>query len=241
MILAALFTWILMRVSCIDCTLLEVQQRQYQSTSELVFPSEEVKICDKKIDFLKDKNKEVKDRRDRVDTKARTLLTLTSLLLGLISSATSITSAKSIGFWSILPLTLLFSTIFLLTVYFGVDRSQTTDYSYIFSDLESESAKRELCYDLIRSQDYNERVINFMLDLYRSALQYFSLAMLFIMILGIGNILLTDSSWINSKDKVQAFFMQEFSVLRKTRDEVDLPSKIPKIDPSSVIQVQPSL
>jgi hypothetical protein len=243
MILAARFTWILMRVSCIDCTLLEVRQRQYQSKGKLVFPPEKVKICDKKIDFLKDKNKEVKDRRDRVDTKARTLLTLTSLLLGLISSATSVASAKSIGFWSILPLTLLFCTIFLLTVYFGVDRSQTIDYSYIFSDLESEpeSAKRQLCTDLISSQDYNKRITDFMLDLYRSALQYFSFAMLFIMILGIGNILLTDSSWINSKDKVQAFFMQEFSALRKTRDEVDSPSKIPKIDPSSVIQVQPNL
>jgi hypothetical protein len=235
MILAALFIWVLMRFSCIDCTLLEVRQRQYQSESELVFPSTEVKICDGKIDFLKDKTKEVKDRRDRVDTKARTLLTLTSLLLGLISSATSIASAKSIGFWSIVPLTLLFSTIFLLTVYFGVNRNQTTDYSYIFSDLES--AKRELCNDLIRSQDYNERVTNFMLDLYRSALRYFSLAMLFIMILGIGNILSTDSGWIDGKEKVQAFFTQEFSALVKMRDEVHLPSRIPKLNPLSVIQV----
>ena len=230
-----------MRVSCIDCTPLEVQQRQYQSTNKLVFPPAKVKICDKKIDFLKDKNKEVKDRRDRVDTKARTLLTLTSLLLGLISNATSIISAKSIGFLSILPLLFLFFTIFLLTVYFGVDRSQTADYSYIFSDLESGSANRKLCCDLISSQDYNKRVTDFMLDLYLSALRYFSLAMLFIVILGIGNILLTDNSWKNSKGKVQAFFMQEFSALKKTRDDVDLPSKTPKIDPHLVIQVQPSL
>jgi hypothetical protein len=239
MILAALFTWILMRLSCINCTLLEVKQRRYQSKSELVFPAEVVKICDNKIGFLKDKNKEVKDRRDRVDTKVRTLLTLTSLLLGLISSATSIASAKSIGFWSILPFTLLFFTVFLLTVYLGVDRNETTDNSYIFSDLES--AKRELCNDLIRSQDYNNHVTDFMLDLYRSALQYFSLAMLFIWILGIGNTLSTDSSWINSKDKIQAFFTQEFSTPRKIQDKVDLPSKIPKIDPSLVTKVQPNL
>jgi Ca2+/Na+ antiporter len=241
--LSDVFTWILMRFSCIDCTFLEVRQRQYQSERELVFPSEKVKICDEKIDFLKDKTKEVKDRRDRVDKKVQTLLTLTSLLLGLISSATSIASAKSIGFWSIVPLTLLFCTIFLLTFYFGVDRSQTTDYSYILSDLESEleSANRQLCKDLISSQDYNERATNFMLDLYRSALRYFSLGMLFIMILGIGNILLTDSSWINSKDKVQAFFTEEFPALRKARGEVNLPSKTTKIAPSSVVQVQPSL
>ncbi|MGJ5674961.1 MAG: hypothetical protein ACR9NN_15330 [Nostochopsis sp.] len=236
--LAALCTWMLMRISCIDCTLNEVWERQYQSKSTLVFLSEEVKICDKKIDFLKDKNKEVKDRRDRVDTKARTLLTLTSLLLGLISSATSIASAKSIGLWSILPLTLLFFTIFLLTVYFGVDRSQTADYSYIFSESESESAKRDLCNDLIGAQDYNERVTNFMLDLYRSALRYFSFAMLFIMLLGIGNIVLTDSSWINNKDKIQAFFTSKFSVLSKRQDAV---GSSPEIDPSSIIQVQPKL
>src|SRR6476646_9315503 len=157
MSLSVIFTWLLMQISLIECTLSEVQERQYQSNSELVLPSEEIDICDKKIDFLKEKNKEVKDRRDRVDTKARTLLTLTSLLLGLISSATSIASAKSIGLWSILPLALLFFTIFLLTMYFGIDRSQTTDYSCIFSDLESNLAKRTLCNDLLRAQDYNER------------------------------------------------------------------------------------
>lgn len=236
--LAALCTWILMRISCIDCTPNEVWERQYQSRNTLVFLSEEVKICDTKIDFLKDKNKEVKDRRDRVDTKARTLLTLTSLLLGLISSATSIASARSIGLWSILPLTLLFFTIFLLTVYFGVDRSQTTDYSYIFLDSESELAKRDLCNDLMRAQDYNERVTNFMLDLYRSALRYFSFAMLCIMLLGIGNIAFTDSSWINNKDKIQAFFTSKFTVLSKPQD-ADGSSH--EIDPSSIIQVQPKL
>lgn len=236
MSLAVLCTWILMRISCIDCTLNEVWERQYQTKNALVFLSEEVKVCDRKIDFLKDKNKEVKDRRDRVDTKARTLLTLTSLLLGLISSATSITSARSIGLWSILPLTLLFFTIFLLTVYFGVDRSQTTDYSYIFSDSESELAKRDLCNDLIGAQDYNEHVTNFMLDLYRSALRYFSFAMLFIMLLGIGNIALTDSSWINNKDKIQAFFTSKFFVLSAPQDASGLP---PEVDPSSIIQVQP--
>ncbi len=194
MTLAAFFTWILMRISGIDCNISEVREKKYQSMSKRIFVSEEVNICDKKIDFLKDKNKEVQDRRDKVDTKARTLLTLTSLLLGLISSATSFASPKSIGLMSILPIILLFSTIFLLTVYFGVDRNQTTDYSYILSESDSESAERELCNDLIGTQDYNERVTDFMVDLYRSALRYFSFAMLLIMILGIGNIVFTSSS-----------------------------------------------
>lgn len=229
-----------MRISWIDCTLLEVRQRHYQSKDTLVVPSKEIKICDKKIDFLKNKNQEFKDRRDRVDTKARTLLTLTSLLLGLISSATSITSAKSIGLWSILPLALLFSTIFLLTVYFGVDRSQTTDYSYIFSDVDSESAKRDLCNDLISAQNYNERVTDFMLDLYRAALRYFSIAMLFIMFLGIGNIILTDSSWINNKDKLQSFFIQKISIVKQSHRITDFLPEVPKTDLDSDVQVQPS-
>jgi hypothetical protein len=244
-----------MRLSAIECTICEVQQRQYKSNDKLVLPSEEIDISDDKIDFLKDKNKEVKERRDRVDTKARTLLTLTSLLLGLISSATSIASAKAIGVWSILPLSLLFLTIFLLTVYFGIDRSQTTDYSYIFSD--SESAKRTLCDDLLVSQDYNERVTNFMLDLYRSALRYFSLAMLFIMVLGVWNIVSTDSNWIVNKDKIQSFLKQKTLDSRKSLDvsttadvtssndkqvlSVDLVPEVPNISPSSVPQMQADL
>ncbi|MEM8610773.1 MAG: hypothetical protein AAGF93_02060 [Cyanobacteria bacterium P01_H01_bin.105] len=233
-------TWTLMRFSWIDCTLSEVRQRHYRSKDVLTIPSKEIKICDKKIDFLKDKNQEVKDRRDRVDTKARTLLTLTSLLLGLISSATSITSAKSIGLWSILPLVLLFSTIFLLTVYFGVDRSQATDYSYIFSDIDSESAKRDLCNDLISAQNYNERVTDFMLDLYRAALRYFSIAMLFIMLLGIGNIIFTDSSWINNKDRLQSFFIQKIFMIKKSQRTGNFLPEVPKTDLDTDMQVQPS-
>jgi hypothetical protein len=246
-----------MRLSAVECTLAEVQQRQYQSKSELVLPSEEINISDDKIDFLKDKNKEVKERRDRVDTKARTLLTLTSLLLGLISSATSIASAKAIGIWSVLPLTLLFLTIFLLTVYFGVDRSQTTDYSYIFSILSnSDVAKRMLCNDLLISQNYNERVTNFMLDLYRAALRYFSVSMLCIMVLGIWNIVYTNSEGIVNKDKIQSVLKQEILDSGKPLGEettvdvaspnessilpADVSPDIRKFFPSSVPQVQPN-
>jgi hypothetical protein len=243
-----------MRLSAIECTFAEVQQRQYQSKSELALPSEEINISDDKIDFLKDKNKEVKERRDRVDTKARTLLTLTSLLLGLISSATSIASAKAIGIWSVLPLTLLFLTIFLLTVYFGVDRSQTTDYSYIFSN--SDVAKKMLCNDLITSQDYNERVTNFLLDLYRAALRYFSVSMLCIMVLGIWNIVYTNSEGIVNKDKIQSVLKQEILDSGKPLGEettvdvaspnessilpADVSPDIRKFFPSSVPQVQPN-
>ena len=51
-------TWTLMRFSWIDCTLSEVRQRHYRSKDVLTIPSKEIKICDKKIDFLKDKNQE---------------------------------------------------------------------------------------------------------------------------------------------------------------------------------------
>ena len=208
--LSVYITWLLMRLSCIECTISEVQQRQYQSSEEFILPSEEINISDLKMDFLKEKTKEVKERRDGVDTKARTLLTLTSLLLGVISSATSIESANAIGILSILPLTLLFFTIVLLTVYFGIDRSQTTDYSYIFSDSNPEAFKRMLCNDLLISQDYNDRVTNFMLDLYRSALRYFSIAMLFIMIFGIWNVISIDQN-----SKFDGIIMNIITMIRK--------------------------
>ncbi|WP_414528445.1 hypothetical protein [Nodularia chucula] len=182
----AYIKWVLMRLVIIECTLSEVKNRQYESTKEVDLISAEIEITEDKIDFLKYKNDETKERRVAVDTKARTLLTLTSILLGLVSSTTSIASAKSIGKLAIFPIILLFFTIYLLTVYFGVERSQTVDYSYIF--LEPKYAKKELCNDMLKSQDYNERVTDFMLDLYRAALRYFSLGMLCIMILGIWNI-----------------------------------------------------
>ncbi len=226
-----IFTWMLMLISGIECSFSEIQKRQYQSKDQLMLipqdeiiitsknelGSKKIKVSDKKIDFLKDKNKEGKERRDRVDAKARTLLTLTSLLLGLVSSATSITSAKSIGLYSIIPLTLLFTTVFLLTIYFGIDTRQTIDYSFIFLDSNSESVKVDLCNDLLIVQDYNERVTNFLLDLYRSALRYFSLGMLCIMILGIGNIFLSDSSWIIHKEEVKTFIYQEISEVKITK------------------------
>jgi 6-phosphofructokinase len=176
-----------MRCSFIDCSLEEVKQRQYQHLNhDIIVITDEVIISDDKVDFLKEKNKEVKERRDKVDAKARNLLTLTSLLLGLISSANSIASAKTSGILSVLPLTILFVTIFLLTNYFGINRSKTTNYSYVL--LASNSRKNVLCNELIKSQDYNERVTDFLVDLYHSALRYFSIAMLLILFFGIENI-----------------------------------------------------
>ncbi len=219
-----------MRISLIECTLSEVQQRAYKSERKLklICLFDETNICDQKIDFLKEKNKEVKDRRDKVDTKARTLLTLTSLLLGLISSTTSIVSIKSIGFCSIFPLTLLFLTIFLLTIYFGIDNTQTTDYSYIFLDSKSDSTKKMLCNDLLEAQDYNHRATNFMIDLYRAALRYFSLAMLFIMVLGIGNIIFTNGLYSNAKPNASLIpFVDVLPKILKTTPSVpSLPSQV---------------
>lgn len=246
-----------MRLSVIECTIDEVKKRQYEPQQTLVLLSEDIEnIPEEKIDFIKDKNKEVKERRDKVDTKARTLLTLTSLLLGLISSTTSFASAKAIGVLSILPLALLFITIFLLTVYIGIDQSQTPDYSYIFSD--SQSAKRTLCNDLLASQDYNERVTNFMVDLYRSALRYFSVAMLCIMVLGVGNIVSADHNWRVNQNKIQSFFKPEnfdnrkllnnegktnnFTISNDRQElSVDVVPKVPDVSPYSVPQMQPNL
>jgi hypothetical protein len=48
---------------------------------------------------------------------------------------------------------------------------------------------------MLKCQDYNDRVTDFMIDLYRSALRYFSMGMLCIMILAVGNIY-KDSNFI---------------------------------------------
>ncbi|MBD2207451.1 hypothetical protein H6G33_34460 [Calothrix sp. FACHB-1219] len=184
--LPAYITYVLMRLVHIECTLSEVQNKQYNSNKDVVLISAEIEINDDKVDFLKNKNTEVKERRLAIDAKARTLLTLTSILLGLVSSTTSLASAKSVGILAIFPIVLLFLTIYLLTVYFGVERGQTVDYEYLF--LDTKIAKKILCNDMLKCQDYNERVTNFMIDLYRSALRYFSFGMLCIMIIGIGNI-----------------------------------------------------
>ncbi|MEM9907353.1 MAG: hypothetical protein AAF921_20250 [Cyanobacteria bacterium P01_D01_bin.44] len=142
-------------------------------------------------------------------------MTLTSLLLGLISSATSVTSARSIGIWSILPLAFLFLTIFLLAIYFGIDRIQTTDYSYVLSDSSKNSVKRAYCNDLIRTQIFNEKVTDFMIDLYRSALRYFSLAMLLLMFFGIGNIASSDDFFVAKKNEIKVYMTHELSSLKE--------------------------
>lgn len=173
----------LMRLSLIECKFQEVYNKRYQSEVQSLDLSQSENFCEDTLNFIKEKNKEVNDRRDKIDTKARTLLTLTSLLLGLISN---LASPKTIGIVSVLPLVFLFFTIFLLIQYFGIEFFLTTDYSCILSD--STLDKRKLGEDIIRSSNYNQSVTNFFVDLYRSALRYFFLATLLIMILGIWNI-----------------------------------------------------
>ena len=176
-------THILMCLSGVECLFEEVRNKRYQSEVQSMPIPQSDNFCEDTLNFIKEKNKEVNDRRDKIDTKARTLLTLTSLLLGLISS---LASPKTIGIVSVLPLVFLFFTIFLLIRYFGVESFLTTDYNYIL--LDSTLNKIKLAEDIIQSSNYNQSVTNFFVDLYRSALHYFFLATLLIMVLGIWNI-----------------------------------------------------
>jgi hypothetical protein len=185
--------WALMRVALIDCTFEEVIERRYQVERRTVFVCGASGDLERKIKFLENKQIESKERRKRVDDKSRTLLTLTALLLGLISSATGIASPKNIGIWSIVPLILLFITIFLTTIYFSVDYGMTTDYGYVLS--MSDTADIELCNDLLMCNQYNEKVSDFMVDLYRAALRYFFLAMLSIFTIVVIYIVHSNINW----------------------------------------------
>jgi hypothetical protein len=196
-------TWVLIQFSqVVCCTKEDVQKKMYAPNKTVELPTE-YKVCQEKINFLLEKGKEAKDRRDKVDEKARNLLTLTSVLLGFISSASAVASVKAISLFSILSYVLLFITIFLLTFYFGKDTRQVIDNSYVYGDLDQESSKRELCNDLIRSQNYNDSVTDFMVDLYRTALRYFSLAMLCIILLGIWSSIRVEQASPASNDKVK--------------------------------------
>lgn len=198
-----LVTFILMRISRINCSLKEVRQRRYDSSDTIPKIPDCVELTDEKCSFIKTKNDELKERNNGIDTKARTLLTLTSLILGLASSTTGIASAKFVGIWAIVPLVFLFLTIFLLTVYFGIDTNHVVDYGYLQS--KEASAKKTLYNDILKCQYYNELVGCFLLDLYRSALRYFTVGMLCIMALGIWNIVVTNSNIQNYYDDFKSF------------------------------------
>lgn len=187
-----LVTFILMRISGINCCLKEVRQRSYDSSDTIPKIPYCVELTDEKCSFIETKNDELKERNNGIDAKARTLLTLTSLILGLASSTTGIASAKFVGIWAIVPLVFLFLTIFLLTVYFGIDTNHVVDYDYLQS--AETSAKKTLYNDILKCQYCNELVGCFLLDLYRSALRYFTVGMLCIMLLGIWNIVITNSN-----------------------------------------------
>ena len=189
-------TFLLMRLSGIECTLEEVHQRRYESQDTIPQIPTTIDITDDKCDFIKTKSDELKERKDGIDTKARTLLTLTSLILGLVSSTTGIASAKSVGTLSIIPLIFLFITIFLLTRYFSIDKNYSVDYSYLLT--VTESAKKNLYNEVLECQYYNNLVADFLVDLYRSALRYFVVGMLFIMTLGIWNISFVNNSSIST-------------------------------------------
>lgn len=189
-------TFLLMKLSGIECTLKEVSQRRYESENTIPQIPSTIDITDDKCDFIKTKSDELKERKNGIDTKARTLLTLTSLILGLVSSTTGIASAKSVGILSIIPLVFLFSTIFLLTRYFSIDKNHSVDYGYLLTD--AESAKKNLYNEVLECQHYNNLVADFLVDLYRSSLRYFVVGMLFIMTLGIWNISNVNTSSVST-------------------------------------------
>ncbi len=134
----------------------------------------------------KDCLKSATDRRVGIADKCKTLLTLSSLLLGLVGFLLprqllfDATWKRVLLFLAILA---LLDTIALLLVFFGVGREMVVSLDQNDADLDSDNLKKSLINAYMRTQVDTDNRTNYLADVFKTARFFFLMAFSMIVVL----------------------------------------------------------
>lgn len=160
-----------------DLTLDEVRSGSYSKQKHTDRKLEKAKELDSLVAASRECLDNANNRRSAITDKCKTLLTMSSVLLGLVgflspkALAFEDTWMRIVGFLAILA---LMNTITLLLVFFGVGRESEVSLEQEDVDLDSENFKKSLINVYLRCQIDMDNRTNYLVDLYRAA-RFFAL------------------------------------------------------------------
>jgi hypothetical protein len=184
------FTWLLLRLFFIDLTFKELENRRYDNYREEIkheINSNDVDLLAAILNELRLAYERVSDRKQTIDRKIKSLLTITTILIPLITAFLAPWPISLVGIAAIVFS--LISIIFSM-IYLGINKSTEPLIETNHSEASMLSVQLALIKDYRVSNSNNKGVVDFLADMYKAARRAFLVALLFLVanvILGISN------------------------------------------------------
>lgn len=159
--------WAILRAFFIQCTRDEVQQRRYvHERQEQPVGILSLKGGEELLALAKDIYGQTEKRKATIDDKCRTIMTISSISLPLISAILPRLSSPALG---IVPLFFVFIAAFLVLVQLNVGSSSYPTLDAELAGLEPELQRKRLITSYLASARFNDCCTDFNVDVFRAA------------------------------------------------------------------------
>jgi hypothetical protein len=220
--------WAILRAFFIRCTREEVRERRYVHAGQEQPPGLlSLRGNDELLDLAKDIYGRTEKRKATIDDKCKTIMTVSSISLPLISAILPRLSSPALG---IIPLLFVFLAAFLVMVQLNVGSSSYPELDAGLAGLEPEPLKKRLIAGYLASARFNDCCTDFNVDVFRAARRSLLLGLLtLVAVAALGGLLGNESR------------SEEDRLIRRLRSEPALIELLrgPKGEPGRVGQAGP--
>lgn len=159
--------WAILRAFFIRCTREEVRQRRYAHENRDDPPGIlSLRGSDELLDLAKSIHGQTEKRKAMIDDKCKTIMTVSSISLPLISAILPRLPSPALG---VVPLLFVFLAAFLVLVQLNVGSSSYPDLDAGLAGLEPEPQKSHLIASYLASARFNDCCTDFNVDVFRAA------------------------------------------------------------------------
>ena len=159
--------WVILRAFLIECTREEVRQRRYVHEGQEPPPGLlTLQGSDELLDLAKSIHGQTEKRKATIDDKCKTIMTVSSISLPLISAILPRLPSPAIG---VVPLLFVFLAAFLVMVQLNVGSSSYPTLDAGLAVLEPEPQKKRLIASYLESARFNDCCTDFNVDVFRAA------------------------------------------------------------------------
>lgn len=177
--------WRLLRLFFIDCSLEEVRERRYIAApngAAVVPGMMDVEDSDDFLGLAKEVFDQSEKRKATIDDKCKTVLTISSISMAII---TSLLPRLPLPYLGIIPLLFIFASAFLVLVHLNVSRFRYPKLDAEYARLDASTRKKRRIIDYLKDACWNESVIDFHVDVYRASNRALRLGLLILLLLAV--------------------------------------------------------
>lgn len=177
--------WRLLRLFFIDCSLEEVRERRYIAApngAAVVPGMMDVEDSDDFLGLAKEVFDQSEKRKATIDDKCKTVLTISSISMAII---TSLLPRLPLPYLGIIPLLFIFASAFLVLVHLNVSTFRYPTLDAEHARLDAATRRKRRITDYLKDARWNESVIDFHVDVYRASNRALRLGLLILLLFAV--------------------------------------------------------